>query len=554
MPVVSLPQRRPARTHSALLALAFALAGAALFGPGCASTPALQQPRQDPGSGPARAPRTDIPEVFRGAGTTDPFPVHIRYVQTAGEQELTASGELVVTSHDLGLRRLFPGTWRISTRATAATRFVYPVFVKAFQHNEASLVRDEFEHWRRQGYTPSITTLGRTITGRDGTLYDGRLYWLAVKRCATQSEADALKKRLQGDKVWAWTREEVLEAAKGVVTLRSMPDREVIQTEAPLALRSEGTMAFPDARKGQAPLVAPGPIDVVIDRTGAMALYGELPLEEYVRGILPAEVYAEWPMEALKAQAVAARSEIIVHASGKHYFEGYDFCIEQHCRAFAGRAGEASRTNEAAAATAGQILIDRDHGIIPTVFSSDCGGWTENNENVWDGEADPALRGRPDFATNAARSGSYGQNDAARWLSGSPHAYCDGDKEYYRWTRNISLAKLSAQFNRDYGIGNLKRVEVLERGVSGRLKSIRLVGDRKSAEVRKELNIRRAFENLPSALCTIAVEKGAVQIRGAGRGHGVGLCQHGAYGMARENFSYDDILRHYFTGASIARL
>jgi SpoIID/LytB domain protein len=323
----------------------------------------------------------------------------------------------------------------------------------------------------------------------------------------------------------------------------------VIQAQAPVIFRTEGTFAMPEARRGQAPVEVPGPLDIAIDQTGHMAVCGELPLEEYLRGILPAEMYPSWPIEALKAQAVAARSEIIVHAKGKHYFDGYDFCIEQHCRAFGGRAGHVAATDRAVADTTGMVLVNPDQSIVPTVFSANCGGFTEDNENVWDGPADAALRGRAD-----TKDGGSPQGDVAKWLEKAPRAFCAQDTSNYRWTREIPLAKLSTLFNQEHGIGTLKAIEVVERGTSGRAKSVRLVGSKKSVTIQKELNIRRAFENLPSALCTFTIDKGSVVIKGAGFGHGVGLCQHGAHGMALQTHPYDAILRHYFSGVNLARL
>jgi stage II sporulation protein D len=484
----------------------------------------------------------------------DAFTVRVQYLQTTQAQEVIATGELLVSSREMGLKRLPAGTWRVSARASAPARFVYPVFVKSFAHHETAALRAAQEDWRKRGFEPAVTTLGRAVAGGDGVLHDNRIYWLSVQRCRSQAEADALKKRLQAEKVWAWTRQQVAEPAQGTAIFRSGSGETVLETSIPVTLRSEGTIALPDARKGQPPVEVPGPMEILIDQTGNTAFLGDLPLEEYLRGILPAEMYASWPLEALKAQAVAARSEIIVHAAGKHLFEGYDFCIEQHCRAYGGRALCDSRTDQAVAETSGVILVNTDGSVVPTVFSSNCGGWTESNENVWDGASESALRGRPDAEAQAGHRDHFGSNNVDRWLNSAGRAYCSGDSDYYRWSRSISLAKLSAQFNRDYGIGNLRAIEALERGVSGRLKSVRLVGDRKSAVINKELNIRRAFENLPSALCTFSIQKGAVQVKGAGRGHGVGLCQHGAHGMALENLTYDVILRHYFTGTSLARL
>lgn len=540
------------QSYGRIARLAFAVAPVAailiLSGCGHSSSP---PPRRDTGAAPLPPTREDTVEAGLRPPARESFRVRLQYLQSTQEEVLIAEQELVVSAHDIGLRRLPAGTWKVSARTLGPAKKSWPVFVKAFEHYETAALRDALDHWRKQGFAPSVTTMGHAVAGSGGALHDNRLYWLAVRRCASEAEAEALKRQLQGQKVWAWSREEVDEPARANVTFRSAVGGEVLHAASPVTVRSEGQLTLPDARKGHPPVTVPAPMEILADHTGHTAFLGEVALEEYLRGILPAEMYASWPLEALKAQAVAARSEVLVHARGKHFFDGYDFCIEQHCRAFGGRGLYDPRTDQAVKETEGVILVAADKSIVPTVFSSNCGGWTESNENVWDGAAQPALRGRPD-SRDAERRGSH--NHAERWLNSSGHAYCAGDKDYYRWTRSISLAKLSAQFNRDYGIGNLRAIEALERGVSGRLKSVRVVGDRKSAVINKELNIRRAFENLPSALCAFSIQGGTVHIRGAGRGHGVGLCQHGANGMARENLGYEAILRHYFSGVSLARL
>lgn len=527
-----------------VVTLALAMAGCAhddneVAPPSPTSAPA---PPATPAAAPPNVPPTpSLP--------AEQYPVRLQYVQTTDYQDITANRELVVTAPGLGLKRLPPGTWRVSAKQTAPPKFDYPVYVKAYEHHEVASLRDAIKSWQAQDYQPSVTTMGRIIDGSGGKKHDNRLYWLALKRFPTEAEAEKLKTKLHREKTWAWVRKEMTQPAGAVVSVASSLGQAVIQAQAPVIFRSEGTFALPEARRGQAPVEVPGPLDITIDQTGHMAVCGELPLEKYLRGILPAEMYPSWPIEALKAQAVAARSEIIVHAKGKHFFEGYDFCIEQHCRAFGGRAGHEASTDRAVADTTGMVLVNPDNSIVPTVFSANCGGFTEDNENVWDGPADAALRGRPDIADRGAPQG-----DVAEWLNKAPRAFCAQDAPNYRWTREIPLAKLSALFNQEHGIGSLKAIEVVERGTSGRVKSVRLVGNKKSVTIEKELNIRRAFENLPSALCTFTIDKGNVAIKGAGFGHGVGLCQHGAHGMALQKQPYDAILRHYFNGVNLARL
>jgi len=503
-------------------------------------------PERTPAAGPDDGPAPPPP-------AREPFVVRLRYLATGDAQQIIAAEGLVLTTPDQGLQRLPAGTWRIVHRATGGAVLDYPVYVKGFAHNETRALAAERGHWQAQGYSPFVTTMGRAVTASDGTVYDGRSYWLGIKRCQSESEVEGLKRTLQGQKVWAWSREEVRVAPKGTVNFQDASGATVLSASLPLRVQSTGNIALQGARNGKSAISVPGPLIMSFNRAGQLAIDGEMPLESYLEGILPAEMYPSWPLEALKAQAVAARSEVIVHAAGKHYFDGFDFCIEQHCRAFHGDEGRHERTDQAVRETADLVLINGENAIVPTVFSANCGGWTENNENVWDGAPSAALRGRSD------RVGHRGQevNQAvASWISSNPAANCSHDTQYYRWTRSLPLGDLSKRLDSQYGIGSLQRVEEIERGVSGRLKAIRLVGSRKSEVVRKELNIRRTFDNLPSALCTINVDgkSGTVHVRGAGRGHGVGLCQQGACGMARANQSYDAILRHYFDGVKISRI
>lgn len=537
--------RKP-RRHGGLLRTL--LLGALALG-GCAGKDKAPAPPEatPPAAAPAE-PTRPVPPLPTAPGA---FSVRLQYIQTTDPRELVTDRETAVTAPGMGLKRLPAGRWRVAATQIAPPQFTYPVYVKAYEHNETADLQSAVQFWKSKGYSPTVTTLGRIIDGSDGKKHDNRLYWLAVKQFSTKNEAESLKTRLHGEKTWAWVREEVTRPARATVTVSSTLGQPVIQGEAPMVFRTEGTFSLPEARRGQAPVTVSGPIDVSIDQTGHMAICGSLPLEEYLRGILPAEMYPSWPLEALKAQAVAARSEILVHARGKHYFDGYDFCIEQHCRAFAGRAGHMPSTDRAVKETEGTVIVNPDGSLVPTVFSANCGGHSESNENVWDGKPDAALRARPD---NAEGKSLAAPGDFDRWLTQGPRGYCSGDTTNYRWTRSIPVARLSTQLHETHGIGKLKAIEVLERGAGGRVKSLRVVGDRKSAVLSKELVIRRAFENLPSALCRFSIQGGQVVIEGAGFGHGVGLCQHGAHGMARQNLGYDAILRHYFSGVSLARL
>jgi SpoIID/LytB domain protein len=256
---------------------------------------------------------------------------------------------------------------------------------------------------------------------------------------------------------------------------------------------------------------------------------------------------ATWPFEALKAQAVTARSDVLLHLGLKRGLEGFHFTDGEGDRVYVGHSGRHPMTDAAVSATRGFVLADNDR-IVPAVFSANCGGWTEDNDTVWSGPPDPNLRGIPDFSGPAAMSPT---SNCSTWVRSRPNAYCATDVNGFRWSRRLTATELTRLVNTDFHVGVVGRVESGERGTSGRLKWVRIVGDEGSVTVRKELAIRRAFGGLPSAMFIIEVETGpsgpvAFTFHGGGRGHGVGLCQYGARGMALEGRDWRAIVSHYF--------
>ncbi len=276
------------------IGLVLLVLGSSWAGTGCAHRADVDDDRPPlPATTPAPTPAPTPPPKAPPTPSlpAEQFPVRLQYVQTTDFQDVTAKQELVVTAPGLGLKRLPPGAWRVSAKQTAPPRFTYPVYVKAYEHNETGALQEAIRTWQAQGYKPLVTTMGRVIEGPGGSRHDNRLYWLALKKFPTKAEAEALKTRLHREKTWAWVKEEVTQAAEAVVTVSSSLGQPVIQARAPVVFRSEGTFALPEARRGQAPVEVPGPLDISIDQTGHMAICGELPLEEYLRGILPAEMY-----------------------------------------------------------------------------------------------------------------------------------------------------------------------------------------------------------------------------------------------------------------------
>jgi SpoIID/LytB domain protein len=304
-----------------------------------------------------------------------------------------------------------------------------------------------------------------------------------------------------------------------------------------------------------------GRVLVTVDAGGALAVVAALPLEELLRGLVPSEMPAGSPLEALKAQAVTARSNVLAQIGTRHLGDPYLLCAEVHCQAYRGAAAETPRTDEAVSATSGEALFGRaDRTLVDGVYSAMCGGHGEDNDQVWEVSPNASLRGEPDVADPELASWRRGLADEARlraFLADPPDAWCArpaaARRDRFRWERRFGRADLDALLA-PLGVGPGAVLEPVERGVSGRVRTLRVTGPGGTAEVHGELRIRRLLRNLPSAMFVADREGPVTVLRGGGWGHGVGMCQWGAVGRAEAGQGYREILRASFEGAEVARI
>jgi stage II sporulation protein D len=361
---------------------------------------------------------------------------------------------------------------------------------------------------------------------------------------------------------------EMVERPHGRLTARGPKGGLVIHNEGMLwvASRGDAPLRISGTRKGGGAFSGTyhGRLCFTIGQKGDLVIVNAVPENRLLAGLVPAEIFPSAPDEALKAQAVAARGELLAKIGTRHHGEPFRLCAETHCQVYAGAGKETPRTTAAVEATRGEILFAGPppaRELVDTVYSASCGGHTEHNENAWmDMPPESALRGHldgPDAAHNAWAGGVTSTN-LERFLSAPPATYCgrariQGGPDRFRWTVTRSAAELE-RLLADRRLGAVRAIEVLERGVSGRAKVVSLTGSLRSDTIRGELNIRRAFGNLRSALFAVEVKDGAATFRGGGFGHGVGLCQTGAVGMAEAGKSYREILQHYYQRSTLRKL
>jgi SpoIID/LytB domain protein len=315
-----------------------------------------------------------------------------------------------------------------------------------------------------------------------------------------------------------------------------------------------------------------GRLYVIVDRTGKLSLANAVPLDRMLAGIVPSEIFGGAPDAALRAQAVTARGELISKIGHRHHLDPFLVCAEQHCQVYSGLSRETPRTTAAVMATRGQMLFRRGTStMVESVYSAACGGFSEDNDVVWPSTAVPELRGHIDLDVDdhpemRRFAGGLREEETLRaWLEAEPPVACARGRfaraDQLRWTKTLPAAEVDRMVAARYpAVGRVLALEPDGRGVSGRLRALVIRGERGTARVERELPIRKLFDNLRSAAFVVEALRDAsgqptsFTFRGAGWGHGVGMCQTGAMGMAERGASHEEILRHYFAGSDLGRV
>ena len=316
-----------------------------------------------------------------------------------------------------------------------------------------------------------------------------------------------------------------------------------------------------------------GHIYVVVDRFGKLSVLNSVGAERLLAGLVPAEIFSRAHLEALKAQAVTARGEVFSKLGHRHFAEPYHLCSEQHCQVYAGAARERASTTKAVRQTRGLLAVRPRETkrspleLVDSVYSSTCGGFTEDNEIVWDTPPSESLRARLDGNPNdpalAPFKGGLNESNIRAWLAAYPPTYEARSSfvraKKFRWARTFTAARLNALM-RDKGIGRVTNLKILGRGRGGRVTGIRVIGTAGSFDVLRELPVRRLFGNLNSGMFVIDLSRNGdgslaqATFTGGGWGHGVGMCQIGAIGRAESGQSFRQILEHYYNGAVVEGL
>ncbi len=273
-------------------------------------------------------------------------------------------------------------------------------------------------------------------------------------------------------------------------------------------------------------------------------------VEDYIASVIASEIGQDAPSEAQKAQAVAARSTLFATYGSHHILGPFGICSEDHCQVYRGAGFETPDSRAAAEETSGLVLL-YGGDVVDARFSKCCGGITEEFRGAWDDRDVPYLVSRPDGEYYLSLENEEGVRD---FIDKPPPAFCSGSKNF-RWEARYTGDDLSRIIRAKSGqdIGHVVDIVPIARGKSGRITRLRIVGERGELAVSPELEIRRILsETYLNSSCFYVLKQGdGFVIRGAGWGHGVGMCQEGAAEMAEKGAGFQDILSFYYPGTRL---
>jgi stage II sporulation protein D len=349
-----------------------------------------------------------------------------------------------------------------------------------------------------------------------------------------------------------------------------------------------------------------GSLEFIVENEKVTAI-NILPLEDYLASVISSEMSSASNLELLKAHAIISRSWLMAQMRKGRYLKdssdnyksisespgeyirwydredhtNFDVCADDHCQRYQGITRQTSELVQQAVAQTRGMLLMHNGKICDARFSKSCGGITENFENVWEPEVHSYLQSVVDNPENPLgfEIDLTNEKAAEKWIRNEPEAFChihdkvvltqllnDYDLEttdYYRWKLQYIQEDLANLISRKTGrdFGEIVDLIPVERGKSGRLIKLKIVGTKLTLTIGKELEIRKTLSESHLYSSAFVVDKlniidgipGEFVLTGAGWGHGVGLCQIGAALMSEKGYKYEEILLHYFRGAEIKK-
>jgi SpoIID/LytB domain protein len=463
--------------------------------------------------------------------------------------------------------------WKATVSASTPAKVGYRAVLAAAATRDFPAVKALAADWKQRGVDTVTLELG-TLFSFEGTVFDTRKTLVCSATAfesagKAQAFVDEVGRKFPGSYL---VQEVLLERPSGLITLATADGS--VRFEARNAVWFEpagGALTVHDVEfakgfswHGRQTRKYSGSFYLAVDRHGSLAIANVLPAEQLLKGLVPAEIFPDAPREALKAQAVTARVEMLAKIGHRHLADPFRLCADQHCQVYKGLDAERAASTAAVEATAGQVLFEASGTLLDARYHSTCGGHTETASFAWPGVDSTALQGR--FENRTAVKDVFAplsDADVAAFLANPPPSYCGRSsraKATFRWSKSISSADMDKMLAKAHDVGRVTAVSVTRRGVSGRAVEVEVRGTGATVTIKGELTIRQLFGGLKSSLFVVsptadaAGRATAFTFSGGGFGHGVGMCQIGATEMAKDGKSYKDILEYYYRNVQVRRI
>lgn len=470
--------------------------------------------------------------------------------------------------------------WRIKIKESKSGKYRY--FLVLYESFNKEQAEQKLAQARKIDENAKIRVLGGDIYLDDRKVNNNTKYMITVGNFTTELEARRNIKSFQPEFLPRVEREcvklpegqlEVFDAeyeksAELANAVRIVP--EDVQTKIKLfSIRSFNDLLQKDTYKD---LVYNGTIEFRLDEHGNLMGISEIPLESYMKRVIFSEIGTDLPLEFSKSLAIVCRSEAMARIQHRNLGEPFDYTYTGETLRYYGEDFEDENIEKAVALTEGQVIYAESF-VRDTPFHLICGGHTE--DATIDGERYEGayFTGRYDWKESVKEYADLSDETVVRkWILSRPDAWCNLKgreipdsleiaKSYFRWEVDYSRQELEEVIRKKTGedIGILFEIIPLVRGSSGRLLEIELIGSLRNYRIRGELAIREAlaYERLPSSCFLVERELDetgtpiSFTFVGAGQGHGVGMCKTGAAVMAMENYTFQQILEHYFEDCQI---
>ncbi|MDP8206605.1 MAG: SpoIID/LytB domain-containing protein [Candidatus Electryonea clarkiae] len=474
--------------------------------------------------------------------------------------------------------------WRCKVETSSPARFIFSILMGTFniERNAERLA----EKLRKEGYPARILPFGRNIIIGGMMVHKANRWRVIVGAYDDEQQAlPFLEKLSAGNESQPRILKHRIEEPQGTIELY---DSEYDRS----AMLENGFRIVPESSETEVTLydvrvgigyhwehiedrIYRHVIELRIDSNSELLALNELLIDDYLKGVVPSEMHPSYPIEALKAQAVAARSYTIFKLADTPTNDPIDFPATVAFQVYSGITNEDPKTNKAVAETAGEVL-KTGKKVCETFFSSNSGGHTESKE-FWSAPGESYLVGKPVMPAKEAKNFNLDltlETDAGKWIRSHPDNYSnprgtdieilDKNVRYFRWEVTYSRQELESIIKRKLGfdIGTLIELQPLRRGKSGRIVELEILGSHRNHKVFGELNIRRALSaSTLNSSCFIveSVMDGQgnpveITLIGAGFGHGVGMDQTAAGVMATKGLDYKKILHLFYDKASIEKI